>query len=115
MAEFVRVARTKDIPAGEGRAFAVNGRVVAVFNVGGRFHAIDSACAHQQGPLAEGDLEGCVVTCPWHGWTYDVTSGQSPDDAAACVERFDTRVEKGEVLVAVPGEAGAADGEPAGT
>ena len=101
MAEFVRVARTRDIPSGEGRVFEVDGRLVAVFNVGGRFHAIDNVCAHQQGPLSEGDLEGCVVTCPWHGWTYDVTTGQSPD-AAACVERFETRVEKGEVLVAVP-------------
>ena len=105
MAEFVRVARTKDIPSGEGRVFEVNGRMVAVFNVGGRFHAIDSACAHQQGPLAEGDLEGCVVTCPWHGWTYDVTTGQSPDDADARVEHFETKVEKGEVLVGVPAAA----------
>ncbi|HSP97951.1 MAG TPA: Rieske 2Fe-2S domain-containing protein [Candidatus Dormibacteraeota bacterium] len=102
MAEFVRVARTKEIPSGEGRMFAVNGRQVAVFNVGGRFHAIDHRCAHQQGPLAEGDLEDCVVTCPWHGWTYDVTTGQSPDDADARVARYDTRVEKGELLIAVP-------------
>jgi nitrite reductase/ring-hydroxylating ferredoxin subunit len=102
MAEFVRVARTRDISSGEGRAFAVNGRTVAVFNVGGRFHAIDNVCAHQQGPLAEGDVEGCIVTCPWHGWTYDVTTGRSPDDAAARVERFETRVEQGEILVAVP-------------
>lgn len=102
MGEFVRVARTKEIPHGEGRLFEVGGRRVAVFNVGGRFHAIDNACAHQQGPLAEGDLEGCVVTCPWHGWTYDVTTGQSPDDPAACVARFETRVEKGELLIAVP-------------
>lgn len=113
MAEFVRVARTKDIPSGEGRAFAVNGRTVAVFNVGGRFHAVENACAHQQGPLAEGDLAGCVVTCPWHGWTYDVTSGQSPDDADARVERFEVRVEKGEILVAVAGEPGSDDPTPA--
>jgi nitrite reductase/ring-hydroxylating ferredoxin subunit len=101
MAEFVRVARTKEIPSGEGRLFEVGGRQVAVFNVGGRFHAIDNVCAHQQGPLADGDLEGCVVTCPWHGWTYDVTTGQSPDDPATCVDRFETKVEKGELLVAL--------------
>src|SRR4029079_19087240 len=101
MAEFVRVARTKDIPSWEGRSFEVNGRQVAVFNVGGRFHAIDHRCAHPQGPLGEGDLGGCVVTCPWHGWTYDVTTGQSPDDADARVDRFEIKVEKGEVLVAV--------------
>lgn len=102
MAEFVRVARAREIPSGEGRMFEVHGRQVAVFNVGGRFHAIDHRCAHQQGPLAEGDLDGCVVTCPWHGWTYDVTSGQSPDDPDARVGRYDVRVEKGELLIAVP-------------
>ena len=102
MVEFVRVARTKEIPSGEGRMFEVNGRQVAVFNVGGRFHAIAHRCAHQQGPLAEGDLDGCVVTCPWHGWTYDVTTGESPDDADAKVERYDIKVEKGELLIAVP-------------
>src|SRR5436853_5251646 len=102
MVEFVRVARTKEIPSGAGRMFEVNGRQVAVFNVGGHFHAIDHRCAHQQGPLGEGDLEGCVVTCPWHGWTYDVTTGASPDAAEAKVERYDTKVEKGELLIAVP-------------
>jgi nitrite reductase (NADH) small subunit len=102
MAEFVRVARTKEIPSGEGRMFEVSGRQVAVFNVGGCFHAIDHRCAHQQGPLAEGDLEGCVVTCPWHGWTYDVTTGQSPDDPDARVARYDTKVDKGELLISVP-------------
>ena len=101
MAEFVRVARTKDIPSGEGRMFEVNGRHVAVFNVEGQFHAVDNVCEHQGGPLADGELDGCIVTCPWHGWTYDVTTGQSPDDADARVDRFEIKVEKGEVLVAV--------------
>ena len=102
MTDFVRVARTREIPSGEGRMFAVSGHQVAVFNVDGRFHAIDHRCAHQQGPLAEGDLEGCVVTCPWHGWTYDVTSGQSPDDPDARVARYDIKVEKDELFIAVP-------------
>lgn len=102
MAEFVRVAGIKEIPSGEGRMFAVGGRQVAVFNVGGEFHAIDNVCEHQGGPLAEGELDGCVVTCPWHGWTYDVTSGQSPDDPETCVARFTVRVDGGDVMVALP-------------
>jgi len=101
MAEFVRVASKGDIPVGEGRMFELNGKQVAVFNVGGQFHAIDNVCVHQGGPLAEGELDGCVVTCPWHGWTYDVTSGHSPDDPDSCVQRFEVKVEAGEVLVAV--------------
>jgi nitrite reductase/ring-hydroxylating ferredoxin subunit len=101
MADFVRVASSSEIPSGQGRMFAVGGRQVAVFNVGGTFHAIDNVCEHQGGPLAEGELEDCVVTCPWHGWTYDVTTGVSPDDPDTRVQRFEVRVEGGEVLVAV--------------
>src|SRR6187431_788425 len=110
MTEFVRVARTKDIPSGEGRMFEVNGRHVAVFNVGGRFHAIDHRCAHQQGPLAEGDLEGCVVTCPWHGWTYDVTTGQSPDDPETRVACFGVKVQGDDVLIFIPDPAAVEEG-----
>jgi nitrite reductase/ring-hydroxylating ferredoxin subunit len=51
--------------------------------------------------LAEGELDGCIVTCPWHGWTYDVTTGTSPDDPDTRVRRFDVKVEAGDVLVAV--------------
>ena len=101
MAEFVRVAKKSEIPPGQGRMFDVGGKQVAIFNVAGKLHAIDNVCEHQGGPLAEGDLEGCVVTCPWHGWTYDVTSGQSPDDPDTRVARFDVRVDGDEVLVAV--------------
>jgi nitrite reductase/ring-hydroxylating ferredoxin subunit len=102
MAEFVRIASMSEIPAGEGRMYQVHGRQVAVFNVAGQFHAIDNVCEHQGGPLAEGELDGCVVTCPWHGWTYDVTSGQSPDDPDTRVARFIVKIEGSDVLVAMP-------------
>jgi nitrite reductase/ring-hydroxylating ferredoxin subunit len=101
MAEFVRVASRGDIPNGEGRMFEVNGRQVAVFNCAGVFYAIDNICEHQGGPLSEGELDGTVVTCPWHGWTYDVTCGKSPDDPDACVDRFEVKVEGADILVAV--------------
>ena len=101
MAEFVQVAKTNDIPAGQGKMYEVKGRQVAVFNVAGQFHAIDNVCEHQGGPLAEGELDGCVVTCPWHGWTYDVSTGASPDDPDTRVRRFDVKVEGDELLVAV--------------
>ena len=101
MADFVRVASTGDVPDGEGRVFEVNGRQVAVFNSGGTFYAIDNTCEHQGGPLAEGELDGNVVTCPWHGWTYDITSGASPDDPDTQVEKFEIKVDGSEILVAV--------------
>ena len=101
MADFIRVASKKEIPAGEGRVYEVNGRQVAIFNTNGGLHAIDNVCKHQGGPLAEGEVAGTVVACPWHGWTYDVTTGASPDDPDCSVDRFEVRVEGDDVLVAV--------------
>jgi NAD(P)H-dependent nitrite reductase small subunit len=102
MSDFIRVASKKEIPKGEGRMFEVGGRQVAVFNTGdNKFFAIDNTCEHQGGPLAEGELDANVVTCPWHGWTYDVTTGQSPDDPDTRVARFEVKVDGDDVLVAV--------------
>lgn len=101
MPNFVRVASTADIPDGEGRAFDVNGKLVAVFNCGGEFYAIDNECKHQGGPLGEGELEGTVVTCPLHAWTYDVTTGESPDDPDCKIDCFAVKVEGDDLLVGI--------------
>ena len=70
-----RVAAVTDVPVGEGREFVVGGRIVALFNMDGTFHALDGICPHAGGPLGKGSLSGNVVTCPWHGWQFDVTTG----------------------------------------
>lgn len=101
MADFVRVAGVGDIQKGEGRAFFVKDREVAVFNCGGKFYAIDNACKHQGGPLGEGELDGCTVICPWHGWTYDVRTGQSPDDPDAAVKAYELKVEGDDILISL--------------
>ena len=75
MPEFVKVARTDDIPAGQARMVELNGAEIAVFNIAGSFHAIDNNCTHVGGPLCEGVIEGFEVTCPWHGAVFDVTTG----------------------------------------
>ena len=101
MANFVRVAATSEIPAGQGKAVEANGKTIAVFNCDGAFYAIDNTCKHQGGPLGEGELEGTTVICPWHGWTYDVTTGVSPDDPECAVDRYEVKVEGDSVLVLV--------------
>ena len=72
-----RVASVGAVPPGTGRAFSVEGRTLAVFNIGGRFLAIDDRCSHDCASLAEGGLEGTTVTCPRHGAEFDVTSGRA--------------------------------------
>jgi nitrite reductase/ring-hydroxylating ferredoxin subunit len=99
MSEFVTVAHVGDIPPGTGRQVTVNGRWVGLFNVGGAYHAIDGICLHRGGPLSDGQVSGCIVTCPWHGWQYDVTTGVLVQDPGVGVTAHETRVVGGEVQV----------------
>jgi len=71
----VRAAASDAVAEGKPIAVEVAGTNVALFRVEGRCYAIANACPHRGGPLAEGELKGHVVTCPWHGWTWDVRTG----------------------------------------
>jgi nitrite reductase (NADH) small subunit len=83
-----RVASLSEIPPGAAKEVAVGDRVIAIFNVEGVLYGLDGICPHAGGPLAKGQLAGRVVTCPWHGWQFDVTTGQhslAPRIRAGCV------------------------------
>lgn len=99
MPEVHVVCAATDIPEGEGRRFRCGNEEVAVFNIGGTFYACTDACPHAGGPLHQGFLEGTVVTCPWHGWDFDLNPA-TPDPCDGVV-RFPVRVEDGKVLVEV--------------
>lgn len=99
MGEFVRAAGTADVPPGHGIVAEVNGKTIALFNIEGTFHAIDNTCLHRGGPLGEGEVEGSVVTCPWHGWQFDVTTGGCVNNPAAKIERYQVKVEGTDVNV----------------
>lgn len=99
MVEFVEVARLAEVPPGTAKCVEVHGARVAVVNVDGVVHAFPDACPHAQGPLSEGELDGPVLTCPWHGWTFDVPSGASLSDPPARLESFEVRIEDERVLV----------------
>jgi nitrite reductase/ring-hydroxylating ferredoxin subunit len=72
---FVRVASLGEVPADRGLAVTIGGREIALFRVGTKVHAIDNSCLHEGGSLADGELQGKVVACPWHGWRFDVSTG----------------------------------------
>jgi nitrite reductase (NADH) small subunit len=95
------VARAEDVLPGSARVVRAGERELALFNVGGVFYATQSECLHLKGPLGDGKLDGCVITCPWHGWQYDVTTGENEFDRALALETFAVVVEDGEVKVAV--------------
>lgn len=98
---WLRVGTVEELPS-EGElveAFA-DGRAVVLVRIDDTVHAIDSTCPHAGGPLGEGELYGTQLTCPWHGWAFDVVTGASSVDAASCVETFDVRIEGNDVFVA---------------
>ncbi len=76
MAGTVDLGGVDEVPPGKMKKFVVQGKNVLVANVDGKFYAIGSVCTHVGGPLERGRLEGAVVTCPWHGSKFDVTSGK---------------------------------------
>jgi len=80
---FVAVVRRDELTEGTLREVFVQGRSVAVALVGGQVYAMDGTCPHAGGPLAEGRLEGTTLSCPMHGWSFDVVTGDchvNPED-----------------------------------
>jgi len=99
---FTTVARVGEIVAGQGQAYAVNGRMVAVFNEDGKYFAIDDFCPHMGASLAGGHLEDGEVTCPWHAWRFCIHDGKWCDNPRVKVDAFDVRVEGDQIQVRVP-------------
>ena len=102
---FTTVARVDELPPGTLRKVQVGDEEIALAHCDGGFYAVQNACIHLHGPLGEGHLEGCVLTCPWHGWQYDVRSGKNEFDHAIQLRTFETRVSDGEVQVRISNEA----------
>lgn len=109
------VARVEQIPDGARKIVGVENISVGIFNIGGEYFAIKNVCPHQGAPLCEGHiqtthapsdvgefapcLEGRVLRCPWHGWEFDIPSGQALYDARARVATYEVRVENEEILL----------------
>jgi nitrite reductase (NADH) small subunit len=98
---WVVVAMMADCPSGSARECMADDRVVALYNVDGQLYALDGICPHQGGPLGKGRLQGCIVTCPWHGWQFDVRSGQSLIAERIVQPTLPVRVVDGQVEVRV--------------
>ncbi len=110
------VATVEEIQPGQRKIVDVGGRSVGVFNVGGEFFAVLNRCPHQGGPLCKGETLGFlrpgevgefqysrageIVRCPWHGWEYDLRTGQSWfDPGRVVVRRYEVSVEPGAQLL----------------
>ena len=108
---WVRVTQCENIPLREGRAVMVDGKELAVFNLGDRFLTVENRCPHRGGPLSDGIVSGRQVVCPLHAWRVCLEDGSvtKPADQKACVSSYRTKVEDGIVCVQLPAQQSEAD------
>ena len=111
MADWIPIARATECPPGVSIERVAGDRIVALANVAGRFHATDGPCTHQGGPLGTGSLCGQVLTCPWHGWQFDVATGQHQFSPPVRQAVFEVREREG--VVEVRTACGEEEAEPA--
>jgi nitrite reductase/ring-hydroxylating ferredoxin subunit len=102
---YVTVAQVGAVAQGTGRAFAIQGQVIALFNEGGRYFAIDDVCPHMGASLAEGYVEDGVVACPWHAWRFRICDGTWCDNPKVKIASFPVRVVGDRIQVGVAGPA----------
>lgn len=99
MPDWIRLAAASECPPGGSIERVVAGRVVALANVDGAWHAIDGLCPHQGGPLGTGHICGTTLTCPWHGWQFDVATGRHKLSATVRQPVHEVCERDGEVFV----------------
>lgn len=102
MPRFVKLATLEEPATGTAKEVEFEGRIYAIYNVDGVISVIDGICPHQGGPLADGQVQGTIVTCPWHGWQFDIRTGKTPLGSKIKQGVFEVKVEGHEVLVGVP-------------
>ena len=97
---FVKLTTQSELPhPGEAREFELHGKVICVANVNGTITAMDNVCLHMGGPLGQGYIEGNKIVCPWHGWEYDLKTGELGDDPKSKLAVYSVKVENGDVLI----------------
>ena len=116
--EYIKVAKTDEIPSGRGIGVEIDGIKIAIFNADGEFYALSNRCAHQRAPLCNAgeekinadhtwtktrgrvDPEQCTVSCPWHLWEWDLETGRH-EVTGKRIATFDVQTENGDVLIRI--------------
>lgn len=95
----IKLAHINNIP--EGKSIVVNAgeNEIALYKIQGQIYALNNACPHMGGPLGEGDIENFCVTCPWHGWEFDIKTGTCITMPGEDAERFDIEIINDEIYI----------------
>jgi len=96
---FQRAATQTEIPAGTVREVQLKEQTIALANVDGKFYALNNTCLHRAGPLGQGELAGGILTCPWHGWQYEVSTGRVTFNPEMRIATYPVELREDEVWV----------------
>ena len=104
MGKFVKVGRVEDLPPGSRLVVDFDYESVVVINAGGTYYAVADLCSHDDGPLADGELDSevCSLICPRHGASFDLRSGAATFPAVAPIPTYAVKIEAGELFIAAP-------------
>ncbi len=103
MARLEKIARVGELPPGRKKLVEIDGHAIGLFNVDGRYYAIDDICTHDGGPLIEGALDGYQIECPRHGARFDIRTGAVLcPPAFQSVNAYEVRVEGEDVCLVIP-------------
>jgi nitrite reductase (NADH) small subunit len=102
MANFTKLTTTSELPpADEAKEFPCGAKTICIANANGVYSAMDNICLHRGGPLGQGMVEGGKVVCPWHGWQWDVKTGEAAQNSSMKVAVYPLKIEGGDVLVEI--------------
>jgi nitrite reductase/ring-hydroxylating ferredoxin subunit len=97
----INICREQDLTEGSVRTTKVLARTVAVIRINGEFYGLEADCKHMKASIARGKIEGCTITCPEHGWQYDIRTGACLNEPWAQLKTYPVVVEDGQVYVEV--------------
>ena len=98
----ISVAKITELQPGSCLSVEAESVGLALCNVNGTIYALDNTCPHAEGPLGEGCLEGELIECPWHGWRYNVRTGERPENPEIKIACYPVRIEDGLIWVSIP-------------
>jgi len=99
----IKLANTNEIPNGTAKTVTTpDGTEIALFNIEGEIYALNNSCPHLGGPLGDGEISDCQITCPWHGWQFDIKTGACENIPGEKAAKIAIEVVNGEILLKAP-------------
>ena len=99
MGDLTKVAAKSDLPSGASMLVEVHGQKIALFNSNGCYYAISDTCNHRGGPLSQGQVEGIIVICPWHGARFDLGTGRVQTPFGKDLPTFKVVIEDNDIKI----------------